>query len=125
VLEHVPDAHAFLEQLRNLLRPAAPVYIEVPQQFDSILDRIARRLGRKNCYSEYSIHHHYFFSPNALTALLEANGFEITSMTSFLRCRRQGRRSGPRKWALQTLLQVANILGRRGDVIAVWARRTR
>ena len=125
VLEHTADAHAFLEQLNACLEPNAPVYLEVPVQFDGVLDRVNRLRGLRRAYSEYSIHHHYFFTPAALTKLLRSHGFVILSLTTFLPCRRAVRRAGPRKWLLQSMLWLGDRLGHRGDVISVWARRER
>lgn len=123
VLEHVSDAHGFLNELRLLLEPNAPVYIEVPMQFDSLLDRISLLRRTKPVYSDFSIHHHYFFTPRALTKLLEDHGFSIQSLTTFMPCRRSLRKDSLRKWLLQSLLWLADRTFQRGDVISVWARR--
>jgi len=123
VLEHVPDAHVFLDRVRELLEPGAPLYLEVPLQFGGLLERIARLRGEKRHFTAYSIHHHYFFTPRSLTKLLQDHGFDVISLTTFLPCRRGMRPPGPRKWLLQTLLWLANKLSQSGDVISVWARR--
>ncbi len=125
VLEHVPDAHAFIEQIKDITQPGAPVYIEVPIQFDGLLDMINRLRRQQRRYSDHSIHHHYFFTPKAIKQLLTAHGFEIISLTTFLPCRRALRKSGLRKWLLQSLLWMADHIKQRGDVISVWARRER
>lgn len=125
VLEHVGDAHEFLDRLQRLLKPGAPVYLEVPLQFDGIIDLIDRARGRRMAYSDYSIHHHYFFSPKALSRLLARHDFEIRSLTTFLPCRRAARGPGLRKLALQSLLWAADAFFQRGDVISVWAHRAR
>ncbi len=123
VLEHVPDAHDFLNQLHSLLVPGAPIYIEVPIQFDGVLDRIHQLSGRRATYSEHSIHHHYFFTPSALNRLLDTHGFTVASLTTFMPCRRALRKSSWKKWLLQSLLWIADRTLQRGDVISVWARR--
>jgi len=123
VLEHVPDAHTFLNQMREILEPGAPLYIEVPIQFDGVLDRINRLRGQQRNFSDFSIHHHYFFTPSAISQLLHMHDFEVLSLTTFLTCRRMQRGAGLRKWAIQSLLWLADRLGQRGDVISVWARR--
>ena len=123
VLEHVLDARAFLGRLHDLLQANAPVYFEVPLQFDGVLERIQALRGRQLPYSTYSIHHHYFFTPRSLRELLEANGFRVDALTTFLPARRAARPPGLRKWALQTLLWAADRLASAGDVIAVWGRR--
>lgn len=125
VLEHVPDAGLFMDELRSVLLPGAPLYLEVPLQFEGILDTVRRLRGQRREYSDYSIHHHYFFTPDALTRLLGAHGFEISSLTTFMPCRRAMREPGLRKWALQSVLWAADRAVRRGDVISIWARRGR
>lgn len=123
VLEHVPDAHTFMAELNSVLEPGAPLYIEVPLQIDGILDWMNRLRQQHRKYSDFSIHHHYFFTPDALLRLLNTHGFEVISLTTFLPCRRTRRRTTMRKLALQSLLWAADRLGQRGDVISVWARR--
>lgn len=123
VLEHVPDANAFMKKITSILEPGAPIYIEVPIQFDGVLDAVNRLRKRRRGYSAYSIHHHYFFTPKAIRKLLEAHSFEILSLTTFLPCRRSSRKAGIRKWVLQSLLCMADRLSQRGDVISIWARR--
>jgi 2-polyprenyl-3-methyl-5-hydroxy-6-metoxy-1,4-benzoquinol methylase len=123
VLEHVPDVHDFLERLASLLVPGAPVYLEVPLQFDGILDRLQKGFRKRRHFTVHSIHHHYFFTPDSLRRVLREHGFEIMNLTTFLPCRRAKRPSGPRKWALQSFLWMADRLSQSGDVISVWARR--
>lgn len=125
VLEHVLDAHAFLSRAHALLQPDAPVYFEVPLQFDGVLERIEAIRDRNCAYSAYSIHHHYFFTPGSLRALLVGSGFHVDALTTFLPGRRAGRPEGLRKWALQSLLWAADRFASAGDVIAVWGRRAR
>lgn len=123
VLEHVPDAHQFMSRVNELLEPSGLLYLEVPLQFRSILDYVARVRGRTKPFSLYSIHHHYFFSLESLKRLLDQHRFEILSLTTFMPCRRRSRPPGPRKWALQSLLWLADVAAHSGDVISVWARR--
>lgn len=123
VLEHVPDVNAFMKDLTSILNPKGLVYIEVPIQFDGILDIVNRLRHKKQEYSDYSIHHHYFFTPEAIRILFKSFDLEIISLTTFLPCRRSKRKFGLRKLALQTLLYSADLLFSKGDVISVWARR--
>lgn len=123
VLEHVPDAGRFMDELKSVMSPDAPLYLEVPRQFDGILDVMHRIRGYRRGYSDYSIHHHYFFTPEAIKLLLGAHGFEILSITTYLPCRRAMRKPSVRILALQSALWLADRLAGRGDVISVWARR--
>ena len=123
VLEHVADAHEFMRKLESVLEPNGLLYIEVPVQFDGVLDIINRLRMKRYDFTDYSIHHHYFFTAKAMRQLLEAHNFEILSLTTFLPWRRASRKPGLRKWSLQLLLWAADRLAHRGDVISVWARR--
>jgi 2-polyprenyl-3-methyl-5-hydroxy-6-metoxy-1,4-benzoquinol methylase len=123
VLEHVPNADIFLDQLTSLTRPGAPIYIEVPLQLDGILELLTRARGKAGRYSINSIHHHYFFTPTALVRLLNSHGIDVLSLTTFQRCRRVRRRGAVRRVGLQLLLWTADRIARRGDVISLWARR--
>lgn len=122
VLEHVPDAHQFLAQVRAVLKPGAPVYFEVPLQFDGVLDRYRATTKHRGQFSVFSIHHNYFFTPRAMRELLDQHGFETISLRTHLPCRRRLRPPGIRKWLLQSTLWLADRVALSGDVIAVWAR---
>lgn len=123
VLEHVEDLHLFLGRVHDLLVPGAPVYFEVPLQFDGVLDRLKAWRGQRYPFSVFSIHHHYFSTPQSLRAALEANGFAIDAVNTFLASRHSGRDPGLPKWAVQSLLWAADRIASAGDVIAVWGRR--
>lgn len=123
VLEHVPDAGDFMRKMYEILEPESPLYLEVPIQFYGVLDWINRARGRTNTFSLYSIHHHYLFSKKSIELLLKNNGFEVISIKTFMKCRRQGRKSSLRKALIQVALYLADKLLGRGDVISIWAIR--
>lgn len=123
VLEHVPDVTEFLNRISLLLKPNGLLYVEVPLQFDNILEQVMSLRGKRYQFSAHSIHHHYFFSPKALSILLEQHGFVIESMTTFLPCRRAMRKPSLKKWTLQSMLWLADRMAQAGDVISIWARR--
>lgn len=124
VFEHLPDPRAALRRISAILRPVGLLYVEVPYQFDGLLDMVSRLRGGTRTLDAWSIHHRSFFSPRSLRNLLAQNGFTVLSLSTFMRCRRAGRRSGARLFVLQTLLWAADQVLGRGDVISVWARRT-
>lgn len=123
VLEHVPNANQFINNIKNIMEPNALLYLEVPLQFDCIIDRIKITLGKQEKYSDYSIHHHYFFTYQSLLLLLKKHSFNIESATTFLASKRAARASSIRKLALQTTLFLSDKLFKGGDVISIWARR--
>ena len=112
-----------LADIHRLLAPGGVMYLEVPLQFLGLPDLVARLRRKSQPYSDFSIHHHYFFSPSALHRLLTAGGFEVLSLATFVAARRAARPPGARKWLLQGALWLADRLARRGDVISVWARQ--
>src|SRR5579875_262912 len=72
VLEHMPDPMSHLLWCHRVLRPHGLLVLEVPQQFENDLDRLRRWLhvgGRQKRFDAYSLHHTYFFSPNAMKLL--------------------------------------------------------
>lgn len=123
VLEHLPDIHAVMQRVRNLLRNHGLIYIEVPYQFDSLLDWTNRYFRRDTSgFGAFSIHHCTFFTPKSLCALLTQYGFEIISLTTHMPCRRAGRSSSLRNNLLSTFLWLSDFFFKRGDVISVWAK---
>jgi len=124
VLEHTLDVNVFLSQLNELLEPGAPIYLEVPYQFDGILDRINGIRGIKPVYTKHSIHHHYFFNPAVLGTLLRRHGFHVLTIGTHLPCRRARRRQNIRTRLLQSILYTADKVARKGDLISVWARKS-
>lgn len=123
VLEHVPNVNAFMQDIKNVLNPGGIVYIEVPIQFDGILDIADRIRNKKHEYSDYSIHHHYFFTPKSIKLLMEKFNFELLSLSTFMPCRRIKREPSLRKLALQSTLFAADLICNKGDLISIWARQ--
>ncbi|MDX2286124.1 MAG: methyltransferase domain-containing protein [Bacteroidia bacterium] len=77
VLEHVHRLHAYLDQIRTLLRPGGLLLIAVPnyQSHD------ARHYQSR--WAAYDVPRHlYHFTPGSMAQLLEARGFRIESADS-------------------------------------------
>ncbi len=124
ILEHLDQPGAALKRLHHLLAPGGIIYVEVPYQFDSWLERINAHRRELPSFAPWRLHHRSFFSPQSLEQILIRHGFQTLQQTTFLPCRRALRSPGPRKWTLQVLLWLADKLAHKGDVIAVWARKT-
>lgn len=73
VLEHVPDLHSALRQLRELLSSDGYLFITVP-------DASRYVEGEDAPFQEFSVEHINFFGPDSLVNLLQTNGFEKTSI---------------------------------------------
>lgn len=68
-LEHVDDPRTFVRTLSRLLKPGGQAYLLVPNVYDNIADLIV-------------VDHVNHFSETSITALLEAEGFTLTYLSS-------------------------------------------
>lgn len=125
VLEHMPDPLSHLRWCHRILRTHGLLVLEVPQQFDNDLDRLRRLLrvgGRQKRFDAYSLHHTYFFSPDAMRLLLLRSGFEAIKMATF------DPNSAPlwplsmKNLVLRTLLGLADRLHSGGNIIEVFSQ---
>jgi SAM-dependent methyltransferase len=80
VLEHLPDPHRAVRQLRDLLAPGGIVYVEVPFQWNWA-ERLHYLVGRRQPFSVFSVHHRLFFRPATLRTLFERYGLTCRHMT--------------------------------------------
>lgn len=72
VLEHVHDLHAYVEQLKGLLKPSGKLFIAVPN-YQSLDAQIYRR-----DWAAYDVPRHlYHFTPKAMDILMKAHGLGI------------------------------------------------
>ncbi len=77
VLEHVPDADAFLRGCRTLLTPAARLCVTVP-------NACSPKIGLRALAGRESVHpdHRVYYGPRTLTRTLAGAGFAVESMAS-------------------------------------------
>lgn len=72
VLEHVHDLHAYVEQLKSLLKPTGKLFIAVPN-YQSLDAQIYRR-----DWAAYDVPRHlYHFTPQAMDVLMKEHGLTI------------------------------------------------
>ena len=85
VFEHIPNPLAFLEETHRILKKDGLVVLEVPYQFDNILEKTKKLFGRTKfrAYSLFSVHHPFFYSPGLLQTLLEQCKFDVLSINTF------------------------------------------
>ena len=75
VLEHVHDLHAYIDQLRNLLKPRGKLFIAVPNYTSHDADVY------KEFWAAYDVPRHlYHFSPASMKMLLEKHGMKVDQM---------------------------------------------
>jgi len=80
VLEHVTDAHAYLDTIASLIRPGGYLYIELP----GVLQISAKRYA--NDFLRYlRIFHTFSFSKCTLQNLLESHGFTLVTGNEFIK----------------------------------------
>ena len=122
VLEHLENPVSSIQRVHDLLATGGIFYVEVPYQFDSILDKYNRLVGAEPEFGPFSLHHMAFFSPSSLVRLLTENGFEILSVRTFRSCKRTGRKRSLKLLVLQFILWMADRFAKKGDVISIWAK---
>lgn len=72
VLEHVHDLHAYIEQLKGLLKPSGKLFIAVPN-YQSLDAQIYRR-----DWAAYDVPRHlYHFTPKSMDILMKEHGLAI------------------------------------------------
>lgn len=92
--EHLVNPRETLIECHRLLAPGGVLMLEVPNQFWSLKELLKRAVfaitadGAKRSLSldtgELNAFHTYFFSTRTFTALLEATGFHVKSLTTYL-----------------------------------------
>lgn len=123
VLEHVQDPIDFMAEVYEKMDPGGILFVEVPYQFYSVTDLILGVFKKNPPFSHFSIHHLSFFSPTTLRWLLENQGFQILTLSTFREDKRSYKGRGLRNLMVQSLLYLADITLRKGDVISIWARK--
>lgn len=84
VLEHIRDVRLAVRALRRIVTDSGHVYVEVPDATNLIAERDAP-------FQEFSTEHINYFSPAALSYLMEAAGFRTTHARSVVRPDRHGK----------------------------------
>ncbi|MFL5738954.1 MAG: methyltransferase domain-containing protein [Flavisolibacter sp.] len=73
VLEHVHQLHAYVEQLKKVLKPKGKIFLALPnyQSWDSTIYKLH--------WAAYDVPRHlYHFSPQSLSILMEKHGLRVT-----------------------------------------------
>lgn len=121
VLEHLDNPRATIQKLHTLLKPNGIIYIEVPRQLDSWLDRINEARKKYYNYGPFSLHHSVFFSPKSLTLLLESEGFIIEKIKTARSCKRASRK-GFSALLIKIIIALSAVFNH-GDLVCVYARK--
>ena len=123
VFEHFLEPGKCLERVRDLLNDNGLFVLEVPNQFDNIYMDL--RILKRKPFSVYSVHHPYFYSPNAITTLLIRYGFEVENLKtwkSYLKGKSR-RIPGSEYFFHYIVLFLADLLLKRGLFIEVYATK--
>ncbi|MDZ4784485.1 MAG: class I SAM-dependent methyltransferase [bacterium] len=120
VLEHISNPKEFLSKVKKLIAYDGLIVIEVPNQFRSWSDDLVnRKLSRQQIpRSTFSIHHPYFYGKTHLKYLLESQGYQVLSATTFFLERSLGSTS---QIALGIVDFIGNLFGAHGRNIEVIA----
>jgi SAM-dependent methyltransferase len=76
VFEHVEDPVTLLRQAGSLLAPGGMILIEVPNEFDGLVQQLKRFAGVSGAGKTSFFEHEWFFSPQTLTATIEFAGLK-------------------------------------------------
>jgi len=75
VLEHVPNPHEIIQEIKRILKPDGLVVIDVPNADDF------RRLLFKENWPQFREHHLWYFSIKTLRFFLQKYGFKVLGKT--------------------------------------------
>jgi SAM-dependent methyltransferase len=122
VLEHMPDPSRTLRECHHLLRRGGVLIIEVPQQFDNVLERIQYAFGLKRPeFNLYSLHHTYFFRVHHVRVLLDQAGFCTLRLATANLARTPLWPFSLKNTSLAALLYLSDVLSSSGNIIEAYA----
>lgn len=85
VFEHLLEPDSFLEMAHRKLNKDGILIIEVPNQFNSLVDKMKSAIGRPQIWHGlHAIHHPYFYSRESLRRLLVKHNFQAMQLTTAL-----------------------------------------
>lgn len=122
VLEHLLTPLHYLQRIHSLLPREGLLAIEIPQQFINPIDVTYRTLGIQRPFGPYSLHHPYFYTISSIRRLLEAAGFEIARLVTWLPRQVFHIENRLLTAPVQAGLWVADKMSGRGHIIEVFAR---
>ena len=122
VLEHMPDPSRTLRECHHLLRYGGILIIEVPQQFDNVLERIQYAFGLKRpVFNLYSLHHTYFFRAHHIRVLLDQVGFRTLRLATTNLAYIPLWPFSLKNASLAVLLYLSDVLSSSGNIIEAYA----
>ena len=125
VFEHLLNPSAFLQLAHDKLTQDGLLVIEVPNQFNSLIDRIKSAVGRPHIsHGLHAIHHPYFYSVESLRRLLPKHGFQILHLTTSLPDRRKVGADNLSKALARQLIYPIEKIFELGQIIEVICRKT-
>jgi 2-polyprenyl-3-methyl-5-hydroxy-6-metoxy-1,4-benzoquinol methylase len=122
VLEHMPDPSRTLRECYHLLRQGGVLIIEVPQQFDNVLECIQYAFGLKRpAFNLYSLHHTYFFRAHHVRVLLDQAGFRTLRLATANLAYTPLWPFSLKNASLAALLYLSDVLSSSGNIIEAYA----
>jgi len=123
--EHFLNPADSLIEIRKLLKQDGILVIEVPYQFNNIVENFKFLLGRATPkeFGLFSLHHPFFYSPYSLLQLLSKCGFDIISLRTYLPTEIVGSQILGGQKIKRILLKVGDMFFKKGDVIEVFATK--
>lgn len=123
--EHLLDPEDSLKRISELLTNKGIVVIEVPNEFDNILDlfRYCIGIAKPKRYDLHSLHHPFFYSPKSISLLLSKTGYTIISFKTYLASSVIESEIIGGQIIKRLLLRFGDILLKNGNIIEVIARK--
>lgn len=85
VLEHIPNLIDTLRELKRILKPKGLLIVEVPNEFDSLQEKLRELIGIKRKPYEIPSPHLWFFTPRTIKSLFKKYGFKIDKIKTVRR----------------------------------------
>jgi SAM-dependent methyltransferase len=124
--EHFLDPVSNLTKIRDLLQDHGVLIIEVPYQFDNIIEKLRTITRREKPvqFEPFSLHHPFFYTPKSLCRLVKQYGFRVDSLRTYDPTVPVIGKTRIAIVLKTLLLRAGDLLANRGDIIEIYARKT-
>jgi trans-aconitate methyltransferase len=122
VFEHLTDPHGMLELFREWLTSRGLLVVEVPNQFENLLDMINYLRPGARRFDVRSLHHPYFYTPHSLSILFKQHFFHVEKMRTYYPHIRLHTTNRLKRTIKRSILFIGGLM-KRGFIIETFARK--